>query len=243
MLGGTGAIGQAICRLLAAAGHAVHFTYGRREEAARTLARAIAEEGGRATFQQVRLGDGASFDALEQALARMPGLCGAVYASGPDIEQPYIGQVPPARWSEVLQQDVMAFLSFAHLVLPALRANGGGSLVAVTTAATQRHAARDALSSVPKAAVEAAVRGIAKEEGRYGIRANCVAPGMLETGLGQRILANHFDEATVARIRQSIPLQHFGTADDVAAAAAFLLSAQARYVTGQTLCVDGGWSV
>lgn len=242
VLGGTGAIGQAICRSLAAAGHAIHFTYGHRLSAAHDLVDSIQQAGGRATFQQVRWEDDHAFAALSDALAHVSALRGAVYATGPDIEQPFLSQVEPARWNEVLQQDVMTFLKFAHVVVPRLRAAKGGSLVAITTAATQRHAARDALSSVPKAAVQAAIRGLAREEGRFGIRANCVAPGMLDTGMGQRMMDKHFSAEAVEKVRQSVPLQFFGSAEDIAAAAVFLLSPGARYITGQTLCVDGGWT-
>ena len=71
--------------------------------------------------------------------------------------------------------------------LPHLRASRG-SLVAVTTAATRRFAVRDGLSVAPKAAIEALMRGIAAEEGRFGVRANCVGPGMLVDGNAQRLI-------------------------------------------------------
>jgi 3-oxoacyl-[acyl-carrier protein] reductase len=242
VLGGTGAIGQVLCRTLSAQGYSVHFTYGNREAAARELAESIAASGGSATYQRIRLGEADTLDELGAHLAGITGVSAAVYAAGPDIEQPYIVNITPAQWMNILQQDVMAFLKFAHIVLPRLRENNGGSLLAITTVAVRRHASRDALSSVPKAAVEAAVRGIAREEGRYGIRANCVAPGMLATGMGQRIL-DMFQEKSVEQIRESIPLKHFGAASDIADAAAFLLSSKARYISGQSLCVDGGWSV
>ncbi|MDM0084735.1 SDR family oxidoreductase [Variovorax sp. J31P179] len=243
VLGGTGAIGHAICRSLATSGHAIHFTFGSRLSAAQELAASIEKLGGKASYQQVAWGDAKAFAALSEKLTEIEDLRGAVYATGPDIEQPFLSQVAPSRWNEVLQQDVMTFLSFAHLVVPLLRAAKGSSFVAITTAATQRHPARDALSSVPKAAVQAAIRGLAREEGRFGIRANCVAPGMLDTGLGQRMMDNHFDATAIEKIRQSVPLQFFGNADDIAAAVVFLLSPAARYITGQTLCVDGGWTV
>lgn len=242
VLGGTGSIGRAICLALAKTGHDIHFTYGQRVDVAKDLVENIEKLGQKASYEKVSLGTAKSMASLASSVSEMRGLCGAVYASGPDLEQPFISQVEASKWSEIFQKDTLSFLEFAHIVLPKLRAEKGGSLLAVTTAATIRHADRDGLSTIPKAAVEAAIRGIAREEGRYGIRANCVAPGMLEEGLGQRILTNHFNQEIASRIKAAIPLRCFGAADDIAQAAAFFMSSSARYVTGQTLRVDGGWS-
>ena len=97
-------------------------------------------------------------------------------------------------------------------------------------------------AAVPKAAVEAAVRGIAAEEGRYGVRANCVAPGMLTDGMASRLIdSGELSEEALEVTRRSIPLGTFGTADDVAEAVCFLASDRAGFITGQKLDVDGGY--
>ena len=77
--------------------------------------------------------------------------------------------------------------NIVHQPSPALR-EAEGSIVAVTTAATARFPVRDALSSAPKAALEAMVRALAVEEGRYGVRANCVGPRMLQDGMAERLI-------------------------------------------------------
>lgn len=243
VLGGTGSIGQSVCRSLAASGYDIHFTYGRKLEVAKCLAREIEKIGRHASYHQEILGSPNALEALEKVVFDLPALSGAVYASGPDLAQPFISQVEAEKWGEIFQQDTLSFLAFARLVVARFRSLGGGALIAVTTAAAMRHADRDGLSSIPKAAVEAAVRGIAREEGRYGIRANCVAPGMLDVGLGQRIISNHFSPEIAERIKVSIPLRSFGNAEDISAAVEFLMSPNARYITGQVLRVDGGWSV
>ena len=93
---------------------------------------------------------------------------------------------------------------------------------------------------LPKAAIEMLIRGVAKEEGRYGIRANCVGPGWVNAGLGKAVLDNEFPPEHVERIKKSIPLRKFGEPEDLAEAVVFLLSSRAKFITGQSLAVDGG---
>jgi NAD(P)-dependent dehydrogenase (short-subunit alcohol dehydrogenase family) len=97
------------------------------------------------------------------------------------------------------------------------------------------------MSAAPKAAIEMLVRGVAREYGRFGVRANCIGPGWINAGLGKQALDEKLDEKTRESIRlQTIPLQRFGSADDIAWATLFLCSQQASFITGQTLAVDGG---
>jgi NAD(P)-dependent dehydrogenase (short-subunit alcohol dehydrogenase family) len=83
-------------------------------------------------------------------------------------------------------------------------------------------------------------RNLACEWGARGVRINCVAPGYIRTPLVDALVAEKkFD---LARIEARTPMGRLGTADEVSAAAAFLLSDMARYITGATLTVDGGWT-
>ena len=96
----------------------------------------------------------------------------------------------------------------------------------------------------PKAANEALVKYLAKEEGINGIRANSVAVGVIETGIFKRLEAEGvFDSAWKEAVLSMLPIKKFGQPEDIAEAAAFFASNRSRYVTGQLLFVDGGYAV
>ena len=154
----------------------------------------------------------------------------------------HLSSVSPDVYAQHLNAEATAFFAVVHALLPALRATQG-SVVAVTTAATDRFPVRDGLSSGTKGAVEALVRAFAVEEGRYGVRFNAVGPGMLTDGMAERLIGSaDLDERALAVAKSRIPLNRFGRATDVAAAVAFLVSESAGFVTGQKLNIDGGYT-
>jgi NAD(P)-dependent dehydrogenase (short-subunit alcohol dehydrogenase family) len=233
--GATGGIGAAVARMLSARGSAVVLAY--RSDA--TAAAALAAELPRARPVRADLTDPSACAALFDQVGAVHTL---VHAAGPHVPMMHLSRVTPERFAEQVAQDVLAAFNVVHAALPALRASRG-NLVAVTTAATRRFPVRDGLSAVPKGAVEALVRGIAAEEGRFGVRANCVGPGMLTDGMATRLMASgDLDEHALAATRANIPLRTFGTAADVAEAVCFLASDRARFISGQKLDVDGGYA-
>jgi NAD(P)-dependent dehydrogenase (short-subunit alcohol dehydrogenase family) len=151
--------------------------------------------------------------------------------------------VTPEQFRTQLQQDAVAFFNVIHPALPHLR-RVAGTVVVLTTAATDRYPVRDGLSSAPKGAVEALARGLAAEEGRFGVRINCVGPGMLTDGMAERLIGSgELDERALEVARGNIPLRRFGTAGDIAEAVCFLASDRAGFITGQKINVDGGYTV
>ncbi|MGV9300735.1 SDR family NAD(P)-dependent oxidoreductase [Amycolatopsis sp. NPDC003676] len=237
--GGTGGLGAAICRTLAERGCAIAFTYRSNHEAADKLAVELG-----ATADSLDLTDPAQSKAyVDSVVERFGAIHTLVHAAGPLVPQQHLSTVDPEDFGRHLAAEAAAFFNLVRPALPALRASKG-SIVAVTTAATRRYPVRDGLSAGPKGAIEATARALAAEEGRFGVRVNCVGPGMLTDGMAADLMARgDLDERALAAARSAIPLRTFGGAQDVAEAVCFLASDRAGFISGQKLDVDGGYGV
>lgn len=243
VVGGSGGLGAEIARRLAAAGSDVALTFHGNEEAANAMAAEIAALGRRAKAWRLPLDNRSAAETVTNAVAAEFGaLHTLVFSIGPDIGQPFVGQVTDEEWREAMTVEPIGYFNTVQAALPHLR-ESKGSIVAVTSAAMIRYAPRDILSAAPKASVDLLTRAIAREEGRYGIRANCVAPGFITAGLGQRLLDNTLSEKEKEAVVRNTALRRIGSATELADVAVFLASARAAFVTGQTIAVDGGYSI
>lgn len=242
--GGTGGIGAAICRRLADGGCGVALTYRSDRTAADTLVTELAGYGVPAVAERLDLTDAEAARACVDGVAeRFGAIHTLVHAAGPRIPQIHLSRVAPRDFDRHLGAEAAAFFNLVQPALPALRASRG-SIVAVTTAATHRYPLRDGLSAGPKGAVEATARALAAEEGRFGVRVNCVGPGMLTDGMSAELQASgDLDQRALDAALHHIPLRTFGSAHDVAEAVCFLASDRAAFITGQKLDVDGGYGV
>jgi NAD(P)-dependent dehydrogenase (short-subunit alcohol dehydrogenase family) len=207
------------------------------------VAASVRAHGRKAEVHAVAAGDERAIASLlGDTAARFGGVHTVVYAAGSDIPMRFVSEVSRTQWRDVMEADATGFFDLVHASLPHLRASRG-SIVAVSSAGLYRFPSRDVLSVAPKAAIEALVRAVAKEEGRFGVRANCVALGVIEAGIFNRLSEGELGKDWIAAAHRNTPLRRFGTAEEVADAVEFLASRRASYVTGQTLLLDGGYSL
>jgi NAD(P)-dependent dehydrogenase (short-subunit alcohol dehydrogenase family) len=243
VIGGSGGIGQSICRRVAESGSDVALTYRANLRGAEEAATAIRAAGRHAEILQADVTDDAALAQTIDTLAATHGPIHSVFiATGYDIQMRLIGEVTPQEWRRVIDSDVNGFFNILHATLPHLRPHGG-SYVHIGSAGVIRYPPRDVLSVAPKGAIQQLIKGVAREEGVHGIRANGIAIGVIETGMFLRLKQTAFDQAWHDAVLQTLALKRYGQPDEVADLAVFLASSRAAYVTGQLIAQDGGWSL
>ena len=230
-------IGAATAKLLAARGASV-LAVGLQPDALRETVAAIEAEGGEAVAFEADVSDPA---AIGTVAARAQGAFGgtdilvnnaAIYPIGPWHE------ADEAEWDEVFRTNVRGYFLLAKAVRPQMLARGGGSIVNVASVTFYFGEALLLSYVASKGAVIGFTRSLAREAGPEGIRVNAVAPGAFPTAATEI----HADQdALWETVLASQSIKRRGEVEDVALAIAFFAGDDSRFVTGQTLLVDGGW--
>jgi 2-hydroxycyclohexanecarboxyl-CoA dehydrogenase len=227
--GGASGIGAAIARRLAAGGVQVVIAD---LQGARAVA--LASEIG---------GNGLALDVTD-----FPAVGAAVHAHGPfDIlvnsagvdQHAFFTKTTPEDWNRLIAVNLVSVLNTTHAVLPAMQAAGYGRIVNVASEAGRLGSRGGAVYAAAKGGVMAFTRSIARENGRKGITANVVAPGPIDTPLLRQAVAASGDKLLAAMTGATLA-GRLGTAEEVAAAVAFLASEPAGYITGEVLGISGG---
>jgi len=230
--GGSGAIGAAICRSLAAAGLEVIVHAHRNVAAAQAVADAIVAAHGAARVLAFDVTDTERCAAVLEALTEEAPVQVLVNNAGMHDDAAFPG-MGHAQWARVIDVSLNGFYNVTHpLVLPMIRTRWG-RIVTITSIAAQIGNRGQANYAAAKGALHSATRCLALELASRGVTVNAVAPGIIATPMS----AQAFDGAAIARL---VPLGRAGTPDDVASAVAYLASDAAGYVTGQVLSVNGG---
>ncbi len=159
-------------------------------------------------------------------------------AGGPPTGLP--SAVSEDGWRAGYELTFMSTVRLANGVLPHMRAQRWGRVIAITSLTVGRPSPGLPVSNAMRAGVTNYLRSLALEVARDGVTANTVAPGYTAT---ERLAEVFADEAAEARTLARIPAARFGTADEVASAVAYLATPLAAYITGQELLVDGGWGI
>jgi NAD(P)-dependent dehydrogenase (short-subunit alcohol dehydrogenase family) len=178
--------------------------------------------------------------AVQQAMERVEASLGRIDAlvnnAGVAVFKPVV-ETSFDDWRHVLATNLDGAFLCSQAALPALRRAGGGSIVNIASISGLRASTLRVAYGTSKAALIHLTRQQAVELASYGIRSNAVAPGPVETAMARQV---HTPEIR-ADYHATIPLARYGLEDEIAAAVTFLCSAEAAYITGQVLAVDGGF--
>jgi NAD(P)-dependent dehydrogenase (short-subunit alcohol dehydrogenase family) len=238
--GASGGIGAAVARRLASTGHDLVLGWRSSRDGAERVAAQVRAQGRRAVCVQADVADEAGAAALVDAAAELGALTGLVANAGLTAHLGDLADTPVDVLRHVVDVNlvgVLLCLRRAAQVMATSRGGAGGAIVTISSSSTTTGSPHEYVHyAAAKAGVEVATLGLARELAQDGVRVNCVAPGLVDTG----IHAGAGDASRPVRMAPQIPMGRAGEADEIAAAVGWLLSDDASYVTGATLRVAGG---
>ena len=246
--GGASNIGRAIVLAFAAEGARVLVADVDEARARRTAGEAA---GGAVEVQVTDVTSWESAQAMAAAAqARLGGIDVLVNCAGWTVDRLFVDK-PRAEWEKEIAIDIWGFINCTRAVLDGMIERGSGRIVSISSDAGRIGEWREAVYSGTKAGVIAMSKAIAREVGKHGITLNVVCPGFVpgrpETSGVESVWAGdqgaQFTPEVLERVAKAYPLRRLGTAQDVAPAVLFLASDQASYITGQTLSVNGGYTM
>jgi 3-oxoacyl-[acyl-carrier protein] reductase len=239
--GGGRGIGRGISELLAAEGAAVAVNYRRDEGSALATVDAVTNAGGTARAYQASVDDVEQDARMVEAVLSDFGYIDLLVNNGGIASRGNsVADTDPAELARVVATHALGPHHLCRLVLPSMRTRPRGDIVMVSSVATSHHAANGAPYNMGKAALEALAFTLAKEERRHGIHVNVVAPGLVDTDMGERLVKAVAGVTDIRTMDASSPFGRVCQPADVAKVVLWLCSDGAGYVTGQRIECDGG---
>ena len=242
VLGASGGIGGKVAEVLARDGSDLALVYNRKPDAVAKVAAACPT---RTTQHACDVTSAhAVAEMIDAVITEHSRIHTLIWAAGPLVDQHLLADTPLEAWRHAFEVEVHGLFRLVSAVLPHMRAQGGGSIVHLGSAGHLRWPDRDGLSVAPKAANESWLKGIAREEGRHGIRANSVLVGVIDAGMFHELMAKGaFPANWVDETLRMLSVKRWGQPEEIGYAVSFLASQRAAYVTGQQINVSGGFGL
>jgi NAD(P)-dependent dehydrogenase (short-subunit alcohol dehydrogenase family) len=233
--GGSRGIGAACAIRLAREGWDVAIHYHEREEEARTVAGKASSLGARTVVLAANVGDPSQCAGLvADAVVGLGGL-DAVVANAGIYDRTHLEDLTPERWARTIHVNLSGSFHVVREAVPHLRGSEGANVVLLSTQLARIGSAHGAHYASSKAAIEGLTRALALELAPFGIRVNCVAPGMTRTAI-----LDPYSEEELAVRASKVPCRRIGEPEDLAAAVALLVSEDSSFMTGAVVHVNGG---
>lgn len=232
--GATGGIGEAVARALHAQGASVAIS-GTRAEKLEALAGDLKE---RVHVCPCNLSDLDAVDALPKTASEAMGGLDIVVSNAGVTRDNLMMMMKPDAWEEVIKINLTAYFRLAKASLRGMTKQRFGRIIGVTSVVGVTGNAGQANYAASKAGMIGMSKSLAQEVASRNVTVNCIAPGFIATAMTDAL-----NDQQKAAILGKIPAGAMGTPEDIAAAAVYLASEEARYVTGQTLHVNGGMAM
>ena len=239
--GGGRGIGRAISISLAEDGAAVAVNYRRDQDAANETVEEIRSTGGTAAAFGASVDDwDADVAMVEQIASDLGNVDILVNNAGIASRGSTVEDTDPAELERVMRVHALAPHFLSKLTIPGMKKKERGDIVMISSVATLGYGARGGPYNMGKAAMEALAWTLAKEGVADGIHVNVVAPGLVETEMGRRLVRARSGVEDMRELDASMPYGRVCQPEDIANAVRFLVSEDASYVNGQKICVHGG---
>lgn len=235
--GGSRGIGSDIVKLLAKEGYHVIFTYNTDIKSAIKINEELELDGAKSSYFKCDISDSSQIKKLCDTVLDNYGVPYAIiYNAGISIDNLHINTTE-LEWNKIINTNLNSIYHFNNCLLKEMLQLDDSCIVAISSITSLKGNIGQVAYGASKAAINGMVKSLAKEVGRFNIRVNCIAPGFIETEMLDTIPPLAFKN-----IKKGIPLNRIGQVSDISSLVSFLISKSGKYITGQTIIVDGGLS-